>query len=329
MYRPFIGLAAAALLLGCVGTASAQLPESVFPVKKHNFGTVAVAAKTEFRFPIYNPYSSPMHIQTVRRSCGCTTPVIETAYVQPGETGSILAKFNTGTFRGEKGATLTVIIDQPFYAEARLRVDGYIRSDMVFHPGAISFGTVNQGEPSTKSSKVLYAGRSDWEIVDVRSNVPWMVTDKKLVSRTGTRTDYEISVTLREDAPTGLFQNEIVVITNDSKRPQVPFRVSGSVKSPLSISPQAITLGAVKPGQKIEKVLVLKGTEPFTVESINCEGWDVDFAPTTVAKSTHIVAATFSATDASGPQKVAVEITTAGKDSVTAKAVLTADVRVK
>ena len=317
----------AALFAGLANHCPAQLPDSVFPVKNHDFGTVAVAAKTEFRFPVYNPYTQPMHLRTVRRSCGCTTPIIETAYIQPGETGSILARFNTGTFRGKKGATLTVIVDQPFYAEGRLRVDGYIRSDMVFHPGTISFGTVNQGEPTTKSSKVLYAGRSDWEIVDVRSNVPWMVTDKKLVSRKGTRADYEISVTLREDAPTGIFQNEVVVITNDSKRPQVPLRVSGSIKSPLSISPQAIALGSVKPGEKIKKVLVLKGDQPFTVESITCTGWDVGFAPTTTAKTTHIVPATFTATDASGAQKVAVEITTAGKDSVTAKAILTADVR--
>ena len=328
MFRPTIGIVlTAALLISSGSPLAAQWPDTVFPVKKHDFGTVAVAAKTEFRFPVYNPYTRPMHLQTVRRSCGCTTPIIETAYIQPGETGSILARFNTGTFRGEKGATLTVIVDQPFYAEARLRVDGYIRSDMVFHPGAITFGSVNQGEPVTKSSKVLYAGRSDWEIVDVRSNVPWMIADKKLLSRTGTRTDYEISVTLREDAPTGLFQNEVVVITNDNKRPKVPFRVSGSIKSPLSISPQAIALGSVKPGQKVKKMLVLKGAQPFTVESINCTGWDVSFAPTSVAKSTHIVAATFTATDASGPQKVAVEITTAGKDSVTAKAILTADVR--
>ena len=328
MFRSTIGaILTVALLMGFAAEASAQLPESVFPVKKHDFGTVAVAAKTEFRFPVYNPYNRAMHVQTVRRSCGCTTPIIETAYIQPGETGSILARFNTDTFRGTKGATLTVIVDQPFYAEGRLRVDGYIRSDMVFHPGSIKFGSVNQGEPVTKSSKVLYAGRSDWDIVDVRSNVPWMVTSKKLLSRTNTRTDYEISVTLREDAPTGLFQNEIVVITNDNKRPKVPFQVTGSIKSPLSISPQAIALGSVKPGEKVKKVLVLKGAQPFTVESIQCNGWEVEFAPTVGAKSTHIVAATFTATEATGPQKVAVEITTAGKESVTAKAILTADIR--
>jgi len=118
-----------------------------------------------------------------------------------------------------------------------------------------------------------------------------------------------------------------VVITNESKRPRGPFRVSGTVASPLSISPQAIALGALKPGQPVKKVLVLKGTSPFRIESIDCPGWDVDFEKSEAQKSTHIVQATFTPSEARGPQKVTVAITTAGKDSVTAKAILTADVR--
>jgi hypothetical protein len=308
-------------------SASADWSDQAFRVKSHDFGTVAVAAKTEFRFPVYNPFKQPMHIQTVRRSCGCTTPIIETEYIQPGQTGSILAQFNTGTFRGKKGATLTVVVDKPVYSEVRLRVDGYIRSDMVFHPGSIEFGKVNQGEPATQSSRVLYAGRSDWEIADVRSNVPWLVPSKKLVSRSTGRAEYELTIGVREDAPTGPFQNEIVVITNDTKRPEVPFRVSGNIESPLSISPQAIAFGSLKPGQKIEKRLVVKGVRPFTIQSITCEGWDVSFPETATAKTMHIVPASFTPTGATGPQKVTVEITTAGDESVTAKAILTADIR--
>ncbi|OYP34451.1 DUF1573 domain-containing protein [Rhodopirellula sp. MGV] len=305
----------------------ADWPDNAFPVKTHDFGTVAVAAKTEFRFPVHNPYSKPMHLRTVRRSCGCTTPIIETEYIQPGQTGSILARFNTDTFRGTKGATLTVVVDEPFYSEVRLRVDGYIRSDMVFHPGSIDFGSVSQGESASKTSSIMYAGRSDWKIMDVRSNVPWLVPTSKLVSRTNSRINYEITVAVREDAPTGAFRDEIIVVTNDNKRPNVPLKVSGNIESPLSISPQAIAFGSVKPGEQITKRLVVKGNSDFTIASITCEGWDVSFPESAVAKRVHLIEATFTATDANGPTKSTVEITTGGEQSVTAKAVLTADVR--
>ena len=332
MFRSILTVFAMASAISAVsavepGQAKVNWPDNAFLVKNHDFGTVAVAAKTEFRFPVYNPYTQPMHLRSIRRSCGCTTPIIETEYIQPGQTGSILARFNTGTFRGKKGATLTVVVDQPFFSEVHLRVDGYIRSDMVFHPGSIDFGKINQGESATKTTRVLYAGRSDWDIVDVQSNVPWLVPSKKLQSKGGGRTDYQLTVSVREDAPKGAFQNEIIVITNDTKRPRVPFGVTGNVESPLTIAPQAIAFGSVKPGQKVEKRLIIKGAQPFTIESITCQGWDVTFPQGQVAKTVHIVPATFMPTDADGPQKVAVEIKTAGAQSVTAKAILTADIR--
>ena len=320
-------LLAVALCLPSICPA-ADWTEKAFPIKSHDFGTVAVAAKTEFTFPVYNPFSSPMHIRNVRVSCGCTTPFVDTEYIEPNQSGQIRARFNTDTFRGKRGATLTVVIDKPFFTEVRLRVDGYIRSDMVFHPGSLEFAKLSQGESLTKSAKVLYAGRNDWEIVDVRSNRSWLIPRVKETSRGGGRVNYEIEVTVREDAPTGFFQDEILVMTNDRSMPRIPLRVAGQVDSALTISPQAIALGSVKPGQTITQKLIVLGRQPFRIESIRAEGWQVDLDPSAEAKKTHIVMPKFTPSDElRGPLKSTVLIKTAGDDAVTAKALLTADVR--
>jgi len=308
-------------------SAAADWTDQAFPIKKHDFGTVAVASKTEFRFPVVNPLSQPMHIQTIRASCGCTTPVVETPYIEPGQSGSILAKFNTPTFRGKKGATLTVVIDKPFYTEVRLRVDGYIRSDMVFHPGEIDFGMINRGDAISKSTKVMYAGRSDWEVNEVRSDKPWIQASKVQTKRSGGSVEYSIDVAIREDAPEGFFQEQVVLMTNDRQMPQVPLVVTGRVDAALTIAPQSLALGQLKPGQSVEERMVIRGKEPFTIDSITCEGWDVTFEPISQAKTIHIFTAKFTPTTATGQQKRVVVIKTGGDDSVTAKAMLTADVR--
>ena len=51
---------------------------------------------------------------------------------------------------GAKSATVTVTIDEPFYAEVQLKVNGYIRSDVVFNPGAVEFGSVETGKAHRK-----------------------------------------------------------------------------------------------------------------------------------------------------------------------------------
>lgn len=329
MYNRFLVGLTAAVTLGVTfaTTALADWTDQAFPIKRHDFGIVAVASKTEFRFPIHNPHSQPMHIQTVRASCGCTTPVVETPYIEPGQSGSLLAKFNTPTFRGKKGATLTVVIDKPFYQEVRLRVDGYIRSDIVFHPGEVDFGMVNQGDAVAKSTKILYAGRGDWEVVDLRANQPWLVPEKKQIKREGGRIEYMINVTVREDAPVGFFQDEVIVMTNDRAMPKVPLRVTGRVDAPLTIAPQSLALGQLQPGESVTERLVIRSKSAFTIDSITCEGWKVDFEPSAKAKTMHIFNATFTATEANGAQKKPVVIVTGGENPVTAKAVLTADVR--
>lgn len=309
-------------------TASAvDWRDIAFPVKEHDFGTRAVAAKTEFRFPVVNTFSSDIHIQSVRASCGCTTPIVENQYIPPGTTGHILARFNTDTFRGEKGATLTVVMDKPFYSEVRLAVKGYIRSDMVFHPGSLDFGAVDQGTSISKATKILYAGRADWKVEGVRSNKPWLIPTVTQLERGEGKVNYELSITIREDAPKGLFQDEVIVTTNDTSMPNVPLPVTGNIESALSISPQAIALGSLKPGQSVSERLVVKGREPFTIESITAEGWDIEFAKSDVLRTTHLINATFTPTDAVGPQKLAVQIKTGGTASVSANALLTANVR--
>ena len=315
-------------LVASIGLAENLNWQQVFPVRSHNFGTVAVAAKTEFKFPVHNTTSRPIHIREVRASCGCTTPIVESNYIAPNQTSFIRARFNTGTFKGKKGANLTVVIDQPYYTEVRLRVDGYIRSDMVFHPGALDFGKLSQGDAAEKATKIFYAGRNDWAILNVTSNQPWLIPSFKETNRGGGRVNYELTVDVREDAPTGFFQDELLILTNDRAMPRVPLRVSGDVSSELSISPQAIALGSLKPGQPVEEKMILLGKKPFVIESIVAKGWDIDVDLSPEPKKTHILRPKFTAQgEQLGPQKSIIVITTAGEDSVTAKALLTADVR--
>ncbi len=329
MTRPLAFVLTALLSLCSAGsTLAADWTATAFPVRSHDFGTVAVAAKTEFAFEVFNPLGNTMHIRSVRASCGCTTPIVQNEYIAPNQTGFIVARFNTDTFKGQRGATLTVVIDKPFYSEVQLKVNGYIRSDMVLFPGSIDFSRLNQGDAVSKATKVYYAGRSDWQIVDVRSNKPWLMPVFKESSRVGGSVQYDLSVDIREDAPTGYFQDELVIVTNDRTMPNVPVRVSGQVESGLSISPQAVALGSIKTGEAISRKLVLVGREPFKIDSIVADGWELNYEPTTEAKKMHMVDLSFTYTgDGAGPKKATFAIKTAGDSSVVAKGLVTAEIR--
>ena len=137
-----------------------------------DFGTVARGAKAEHRFVFENIYMEDVHIANAYASCGCTSVRIENPTVKTYEQGAIVAHFNTDSFLGQRGATLTVVIDKPFYAEVQLQDRGYIRSDVVVEPGSVQIGSIDQGSGADQNVTVNYGGSNDWQIVGVKSSNP-------------------------------------------------------------------------------------------------------------------------------------------------------------
>ena len=125
-------------------TYGTEWGKKLFTEFSHDFGTVARAAKVEHTFEMRNPFKETIHIASVRASCGCSTPNIVKDTLATWEEGGIHVRYNNRTFTGRKSATITVVIDRPYYAEIQLNVVGYIRSDVVFDPGQINFGEIDQ-----------------------------------------------------------------------------------------------------------------------------------------------------------------------------------------
>ncbi|HWA99802.1 MAG TPA: DUF1573 domain-containing protein [Pirellulales bacterium] len=286
--------------IGLAAPAVAQdWARTMFSETNYNFGTVAKDAKTEHRFVFKNLYRDPVHISGVRTSCGCTTPLVVRDTVPSLESGEIVAHFNTDRFSGQRGATLTVTIDKPMRAEVQLRVDGFIRTDVMVQPGAVNFGSVPQGTVLEQTVLVEYSGAGDWQATDVQSNSKFV--EAKLLKPTSdsSRRSYKIFVKLREDAPPGYVQDQLTVLTNDPSTPRLPISIEGRVLPELAISPQVLVLGTVPLGDKVTKQVVLQAKRPFCVLGMSCNNSAFEFgAIDNAAKTWHLLPVTFVAHDA-------------------------------
>ena len=218
-----IALFGAALL--AVPASGQEWAEKMFSVTSHNFGTVAKGSKTEFRFIYRNLYEEDVHVSSVRTSCGCTQPAITKKLIETHETGEIVAAFNTRTFLGQHGATLTVTFDQPFYAEVQLRVAGNIRGDVTFEPASVNLGNVDLGRGAEQVVRVTHMGSTPWEITDVRSaNVNFEVLLSQ-PQHTGSQSAYDLTLRLKPDAPAGYIKDQLILVTDDPRAPQIPMDV--------------------------------------------------------------------------------------------------------
>jgi hypothetical protein len=278
----------------CFGQEWAQ---KMFKITEHDFGTVARSAKAEYRFVFENLYMEDVHVASVRTSCGCTTPTVETPLLKTYEKGTILAHFNTPTFQGQRGATLTVTIDKPFYAEVQLHIKGFIRNDVVIEPGSVQVGSVDQGVGADRQVAVNYTGHSDWKILDVKSSNPNIRAQVVESGRNYGQVSYQLQVHVDKDAPAGYLNDHLMLVTNDANSTQIPVEIEGRVMAGITVSPSALFMGVVQPGQTVTRQLVVKSKKPFRILGVECDdkSFQFDTSKEESAKELHLVPVTFTA----------------------------------
>lgn len=311
-------LAAVAIAIASTATSCFAEPwaTKLFSETKHDFGTVARGSDTSYKFAAKNIYKQDIELLSVKSSCGCTTPTIEKKVLKTGEVGYVTATFNTRTFTGIHGATLTVEVrwnDNGHWltGEAQLRVDGNIRGDVVFTPGAVKFDSVDQGTKAEQKLEVKYAGRSNWKIVDVRGASDAIEVELTPTQRYSGRVAYDVLVRLKDTASAGYFNDQLVLVTNDEDNPRIPIYVGGRIVPQISVSPESLLLGEVAQGQQISKKIIVVGKKPFKIVSFQCNDEDsFQFKTDNQSKERHIVDITFNPKKNAGSVKEAIHIST-------------------
>ena len=279
--------------------AAQEWARKMFSETTYNFGTVARDAKVEHRFRIKNLYLDDIHVAGVRTSCGCTSPRVTKDTLKTHEEGEIIAHFNTDRFSGQRGATLTVAIDRPYHAEVQLRVDGFIRTDVVMTPGGIEFGSVDEGAQAEQQLDVRYAGRNDWKITEVRTANPYLEAKVAETMRQAGQVGYRLSVRLKPGAPAGYLLDQLLLVSDD--RRVMPVNVEGRLVPELSVNPVALAFGRLEPGQQATKQIVIQGKRPFTISAIVCDNQPCfAFEAPSDARRVHVIPITFTAGDEPG-----------------------------
>jgi hypothetical protein len=281
--------------------ADAFAPQ-LFKITSHDFGSVARGAKAEFRFEIENIFIPDVHIESARSSCSCTSVRIEKQQLKTYEKSAIVATFNTGAFRGQRGATITVTFNQPRRESVQLHVKGYIQDVVNLQPNGVEFGEVELGTGAKRTITVSRTGRPDWQIVDVRCANPHLAAKVTGRRQDFGRVTYTLEVELIGQAPEGVLRDHIILVTNDSLHPEMPVQVDGRVCLPVVVNPGELFVGVVKPGQKVTRSLIARSKRPFRVISISSEAKknSFEFRPVNnqPARPVHAIPVTFVA-----PQK--------------------------
>jgi hypothetical protein len=325
MRRVFLFWAAGVLLMVPAARARAQSwVEQVLPERSFDAGTVARGSKVRHTFRLVNRLDQTVHISTWRTKCGCTEVKVGAREIPPGTQTSIEAVIDTSTFLGFKPSGLTLVIDQPSYAEVDLNLSCFIRGDITLNPGVVDFGIVSRSsgsKPTVTVSLAYSGGNANWGITRMQTRSSRVSAKLQEQSRSaGGQVQYVLSATLDPSEVTGYFKDEITLFTNDPQSRSIPIAVSASLQSAVTISPSPLILGQVKPGQVIEKKLLVKSSQPFKLTGVKTSKNDLTATPDADgARAFHTVNLTIKVPSNAGPYNAVVEVATDLKDEPPAR----------
>src|SRR5581483_9889181 len=141
--------------------------QKMFERQEINFGKVATGSQCTTRLKVRNIYKEPVFIDNVRTSCGCSAAKPSAKVIPSGEEAYIEISMDTVRFQHQKDSAALITLSEPTHnliTEVRIPLHVYIRTDVVFTPGSVNFGAVEQGAGAERRVHIEYAGRPDWRI---------------------------------------------------------------------------------------------------------------------------------------------------------------------
>lgn len=84
------------------------LPKIKFVEETHDFGNIKEGTQASYEFKFTNTGSAPLILESVQASCGCTTPEWSKDPIAPGQSGKVIATFNSSGRPGTFTKTITV-----------------------------------------------------------------------------------------------------------------------------------------------------------------------------------------------------------------------------
>lgn len=231
--------------------AQEAAPKLVFTRKLYDFRQTVQGKTVHHTFTFKNIGTAPLKIYKVDPSCVCALLKKPKEAIAPGETGEIEVAFETDEKIGFHTVYVVVYSNDSSQADRGanttvLRIRGEILTMYRIQPPVLGLGRVTKGVPSKpRIVKVVAKGSRTFKILKLLKssehlNVKWEKKGEQFL----------ISVTLKQDAPIGQVNVDLVFQTDLKRQPKLRVPVYATV-STIYETPPMILLDRGKPGQKL------------------------------------------------------------------------------
>lgn len=292
--------------------AAADGPKLVVPEKIKNMGRVAQGDVLSVDFELINEGDEPIEVKAVRPTCGCTVADFDRE-IPPGGTGYVKAKLETRDFSGPISKSILIMTNDPQDPTVTVVIKTDVHPYVEVLPRALVRFNAVQYEPMNQKITVV-AGDDDpnFKVTGVKSSVDFLSATVRPLSKGEllagkSPQQFEVALSMKEDAPVGPVNAVLEVQTNHPKAKSVPVKVFGVVRAMIHVTPSQVQFGSVaakkKPGRNLIMVNNRSGGVPVEVTGANVNDEAFSAEVVTIEKGKRYqVTITINADASAGPR---------------------------
>jgi len=276
MLKNQLTFVALAVMMTVAATTFAQTegsPTLVVASKIMDAGTVSQGTTVDAVFDLVNEGDTKLVVKAVRPTCGCTVADFDKE-IAPGATGHVKAKLDTKDFSGPISKSILVMTDDPQNPTVTLVIKADIRPFVEILPRPLIRFNAVLNEPMNQTFIVVGADpEAALTVRSVESSVPFLATSMRQLGgdeliEGKSKSQYEITLSLTDDAPVGPVNAVLSVNTDLKEAPTVPVKVYGVIRALIHVTPSQVQFGSVeakaRPGRNL--IVVNNHTDGTRVE---------------------------------------------------------------
>ena len=182
-----------------------------------------------------------------------------------------------GTSGGVRRKSITVVSNDPVNSTVRLTVQADVTQILGLDPARLNVRQIRHGTASEHYVRLTGTAADTARITNVTSRDPNIEVTFSREGFAG-HPDAQLRVRIGPQMKIGRFRQRIALTTDHDTVRHVTLYVYGEVTGNILVSPAYLSLGILRPGQALERAIVLKaaGEQPFQITSVSASVADVE-----------------------------------------------------
>jgi hypothetical protein len=254
---------------------SQPLPRAQVDQKKHNFGIMDPLQEGTYSFTIRNAGQVPLELTPGSTTCKCTLSELSRRVIPPGQSGEVQLTWNTGRKDIFYSHGATIHTNDPLLRKIDFRIEGTVRVQLGASPPELLLDGIEPDRPKTVETW-LYS--QIWETLNIehvtcsREDIQWQLqpADPAEAPALEAKSLCRLIVTVPAGLPEGYLQEVVTcqVRTDTGETESLDVTLNGKVLRRLSVYGPGVNhlgtldLGLLRPGQALERRLVVKVRDP-------------------------------------------------------------------